>query len=150
MPNKFTISVDLMAPGQKYDKAKEGVFALGPAVKVLYSQWEVQTSLTYDQVYAHMLRYIDKNDRVYVGEVINSIVTPDSVQALKRLLLTQKSPPAAPPATAIANSVRNAALAEALRRYAPAPNRLFSAANALTESPARYGISLPNSLFPKR
>ncbi len=79
MPKKVTVGYDLMAPGQKYDRVINAIHSLGPATKVLLSQWEIETELSCDAVYEYIKKFMDSNDVLYVAEVNRSRRTYNSL-----------------------------------------------------------------------
>jgi hypothetical protein len=61
----YLISYDLDKPGQNYDALIARLRALG-AVKVLYSEWVLRTTVTAVEVRDDLMRFIDSNDMLLV------------------------------------------------------------------------------------
>jgi hypothetical protein len=81
---KYSISYDLLKPGQNYDSLITRLIALG-AVKVEYSQWILKTTtMNAVSIRDDLKRFMDANDRLLVagltGETawINLLVTDGS------------------------------------------------------------------------
>lgn len=66
----FTVSYDLLKPGQDYTSLIARLKALG-AVKVLLSQWMLTGNFTAAQLRDDLKRFIDVDDRLLVIDVTN-------------------------------------------------------------------------------
>jgi hypothetical protein len=61
----FTVSYDLVAPGQNYDRLIDKLKSIG-AQKVLLSQWVLLSNLSAKEIRDMLQQYIDTNDRLVV------------------------------------------------------------------------------------
>ena len=68
--NMFTVSYDLMKPGQDYTALLNRIRAFG-GVRQLESYWSFRYQATAAQVRDDLRRYIDTNDRLLVVDVTN-------------------------------------------------------------------------------
>lgn len=62
---QFTVSYDLVAPGQNYDRLIDKLKSMG-AQKILLSQWVLWSNLSAEQIRDTLKQYIDANDRLVV------------------------------------------------------------------------------------
>lgn len=69
--NMFSVSYDLLKPGQDYTVLWARLRALG-GVRVLESQWALMGAYTAGALRDDLVRYIDANDRLLVIDVTNS------------------------------------------------------------------------------
>ena len=61
----YTISYDLLKPGQNYAALTERLKQLG-GVRILLSTWELKSAATAIDIINDLLRFVDKNDRMIV------------------------------------------------------------------------------------
>lgn len=69
--NNFTVSYDLLKPGQDYTALWARLRGLG-AQRVLESVWVLQGTYTAAALRDDLVKYIDANDRLLVIDVTNS------------------------------------------------------------------------------
>jgi hypothetical protein len=69
--NMFSVSYDLLKPGQDYTALWARLRALG-ATRVLESQWALRGAYTATALRDDLVKYIDTNDRLLVIDVTNS------------------------------------------------------------------------------
>ncbi len=63
--NRYMISYDLLIPGKNYDNLISRLYAIG-AVRILFSQWELNTTASAQTVCQDLIKHIDSNDRLLV------------------------------------------------------------------------------------
>jgi len=64
----YLISYDLYRPAQDYEGLISDIKSIGPWAKMLKSAWLVDSKLTASQIYDHVVKHLDKNDRIMVNE----------------------------------------------------------------------------------
>ena len=64
----FIVAYDLMFRGQDYEAIEQAIDHLGEAVKLQFSLYCVQTSLSIEEVYRRLRASMDENDRLIVTE----------------------------------------------------------------------------------
>lgn len=81
----YTITYDLLKPGQDYKDLISRLTTLG-AVRIELSQWLLRTTMTATQIRDDLMRFIDGNDRLFVGGLtgeaawLNLLVSQDKVK----------------------------------------------------------------------
>lgn len=63
------IEYDLCAPGKNYDDLYEAIKAYGIWARITKSTWFVKTTDSCVTVRDNLLKYMDKNDRIFVAEL---------------------------------------------------------------------------------
>ena len=63
------ISYDLCAPGRNYDELYKAIKAYGTWAHITESTWFVKTESSCVEVRDELLSHLDKNDRIFVGEL---------------------------------------------------------------------------------
>ena len=63
------ISYDLCAPCRNYDELYKAIKAYGTWAHITESTWFVKTESTCVEVRDKLLSHLDKNDRLFVGEL---------------------------------------------------------------------------------
>ena len=63
------ISYDLCAPGRNYDDLYKAIRSYSRWAHITESTWFVKTTSSCVEVRDDLLSYIDKNDRLFVGEL---------------------------------------------------------------------------------
>lgn len=66
------ISYDLCAPGRNYDELYKAIKAYGTWAHITESTWFVKTGSSCVEVANNLLTHLDKNDRLFVGELTGS------------------------------------------------------------------------------
>ncbi len=66
------ISYDLDKPGQNYKDLIDRLTALR-ATRILLSVWLLETNASAEQVWQDIDRFLDSNDRIFVGEQYNHV-----------------------------------------------------------------------------
>ena len=66
------ISYDLCAPGRNYDALYKAIKAYGTWAHITESTWFVKTGSSCVEVANNLLAHLDKNDRLFVGELTGS------------------------------------------------------------------------------
>ena len=66
------ISYDLCAPGRNYDARYKAIKAYGTWAHITESTWFVKTESSCVEVANNLLAHLDKNDRLFVGELTGS------------------------------------------------------------------------------
>ncbi len=74
------VGYDLHNPDRDYPRIEQGIRSLGPAIRVLQSQWQIQTSLGCHEVERYLRNFVDANDTLRVSEVLNSVTSGPSAQ----------------------------------------------------------------------
>jgi hypothetical protein len=84
---KYLISYDLDKPGQDYTDLIAALRKAG-AIKVLYSQWGLETTSTAVQIRDYLRKFIDGNDRLLVVELSGEIAWYNMIasDAFQRLI----------------------------------------------------------------
>lgn len=63
------IEYDLRQPGRDYDAVYEAIKGYGTWAKITESTWFIKTKETCAQVRDKLMRLMDDNDRLFVGEL---------------------------------------------------------------------------------
>ena len=63
--NHYMVSYDLLKPGKDYDNLISRLSELG-ATRILFSQWELNSTASASEVCADLRQHIDSNDRLLV------------------------------------------------------------------------------------
>jgi hypothetical protein len=63
----YIIGYDLVTPGQDYKKLFEAIKSYPGYYHMLDSTWLVQSSKTASEICNHLMQYIDRNDKLFVG-----------------------------------------------------------------------------------
>jgi hypothetical protein len=63
------ISYDLCAPGRNYDELYKAIKAYGTWAHITESTWFIKTDSSCVEVRDKLLSCLDKNDRLFVGEL---------------------------------------------------------------------------------
>lgn len=72
----YLIAYDLISPGQKYEAVAKAIAeCCSWRMKLQYSLFYGRSSMTADQIYAHIQKVMDVNDKLAVIEANNAVVT---------------------------------------------------------------------------
>lgn len=73
MSKPYIISYDLDEPGQEYEQVKKIIESFGGAyIKIQESVWLVRTSLSPEDMCTQLQQAMDKNDSLFICELINN------------------------------------------------------------------------------
>ncbi|MUV40611.1 hypothetical protein [Levilactobacillus brevis] len=73
MSKPYIISYDLDEPGQKYEQVKKTIKSFGGSyIKIQKSVWLVRTSLSPDDMCNQLQHTMDKNDSLFVCELVHN------------------------------------------------------------------------------
>jgi hypothetical protein len=76
MPNyNLFVAYDLIPPGQHYDKVQQAIMELGQWHKFQYSLFYVNTPLSPQEAYAHVVAAMDLGDRLAVINAVGGVVS---------------------------------------------------------------------------
>ena len=64
---KYVITYDLRAPGRDYGKLFEAIQSYPNWCHLVESVWIVWSDRTADEICNHLLKYVDRNDQLWVG-----------------------------------------------------------------------------------
>lgn len=63
------IEYDLCSPGQNYDELYKAIKSYSKWGHITKSTWLIKTSDSCEKVRDNLLKHLDKNDRLFVGEL---------------------------------------------------------------------------------
>jgi len=78
MAYNLFIAYDLNKPGQNYDAVRDAIKSLGKWYQFQYSLFYVSTASSPQQAYAHVVKVLDRNDRLAVincADTLGAIVS---------------------------------------------------------------------------
>lgn len=75
MAYNLFIAYDLIPPGQNYEVVRESIRELGQWHQFQYSLFYVNTDLTPQQAYAHVIRAMDTGDKLAVIDARGGVVS---------------------------------------------------------------------------
>ena len=69
----YNVSYDLCEPGQKYKKLHELIVKISNNrwAHILDSTYIIQSSSSSEQIYKYLSSALDKNDKIFISEVLN-------------------------------------------------------------------------------
>lgn len=69
MKNTYIISYDLSKPGQNYEELLKRIKSYSTWARLGGSAYIIETESNYVQVRDYLMQVLDKNDKLFVGEV---------------------------------------------------------------------------------